>query len=223
LGIHVDGLESRDPLAFCVFFEARTDKHTGAASGAVLWGYLNGELQALELLSLGINGFEPRRRGFQKDRVVGLKPYRRVRADKGALAALNAYIRLPNRNMDADIPLFILRRPGRPCSVGRYRRNRQVVALAGYYLRCYIPYKLRGHFGHRRLKPYRARDFSREGHFNDVLKGPVDSFIVHFDDCFPFLQVGLPDFSFDRPDSILFRKYSRDNEERRLHYHIDPP
>ena len=80
-------------------------------------------LRPLQFFALGVDGLEPWGASLQKRRIVGLHPDGGMGADEGALAALDADVRLPDRDMDGDVPLLVLGGPGRPGAVRRAWRT----------------------------------------------------------------------------------------------------
>ena len=112
---HVDRL---DTAASCGAVR-RTVLDAHAAAGAVL------DIDLERVARLGIaarvdrHGLESRRRVFEPRAVVVLRADDAVRADDGALAALDAEIGLPDGHFLGDVALLVLRRAGGESAVDR--------------------------------------------------------------------------------------------------------
>src|SRR5690606_28441834 len=105
LGAHVDRL-----LANLGLVLGRADFDAEGAASAVLRCDLNGVLPAFrKILAARINGLEGRRRLGQMLGIVGFLTDGRVRTNHGALAALDADLRIPDRDLQGDITLLVLR------------------------------------------------------------------------------------------------------------------
>ena len=142
--------------------------------------------------------------------------------DEGALAALDADVRLPDRNVDRDVPLLVLGGAGRPGAVLRYCGDGQRISLAGNDLGRHLPDELGGIPGNRRLHFLRAGHLLRDRHLDDALQGPVHRGVVHLNELLPLLAVGLLDLGLDGPDRFILGEDPRNDEESGLHDHVDP-
>ena len=115
---HVDGLELGLGLVF-----RRADVHAQRAAGAIFRRDLQREFQALEFRHARVHALECRRRAVQFRRLINLRADRRVRADRHALQALDADLLVPDRDLQREIALFVLRRAGRKRAVVRETRS----------------------------------------------------------------------------------------------------
>ena len=86
----------------------RAGFHAQGAAGAIFRGNLDGVLHAGEFLELGISGLEGLRAPSPAARIVHLCADDRMRANKGAFAALDAQVGFPDRDFERDIALFPL-------------------------------------------------------------------------------------------------------------------
>ena len=128
---HVDGLVPRVRLVL-----GRADLDAEVAAGAVLGRHLDRVLPALERRrpgsrsALKVAGAPARALG-----VVDLGADGGVRADERALVALDADLRVPDRDLDGEVALLPLRGAHRPGAVHREGAHGQEVALAGHHHR----------------------------------------------------------------------------------------
>jgi hypothetical protein len=94
--------------------------NAGAAAGAVFRGDLDGVLHTLEFGQFAFGRFEGLGCTLEQFAVVGLHADDGMRTDKGADAALDADCFVPDRDVDGDVALLVLRGGGREGAVGRH-------------------------------------------------------------------------------------------------------
>ena len=152
LRVHVDRLVLRVGAIL-----GRADVDAQVAARAVLRRDLDREVLALVLVALEQRRLERRRRARQRALVVDLRANRRVRADERALVALDADLRVPDRNLERDVALLPFRGRHRPRAVDGERADRQQVALAGQHDRGHLLHEIRRLLRHERRARARAR------------------------------------------------------------------
>jgi len=200
----------------------RADVHAEVAAGAVLRGHLDGVLVVMQVAGAEVEAGEAGRRVPQGIVRVGLRPDGRVRADEGALPALDAEVRLPRGHLQAQPALLPLGGRGRPGAVGGEGGDRQAVALPGE--------EDAGHPLHEvgclRRDRWRAGAApARLGghlHLVEMGEGGVDGGEVLLDDRPALPSVGLLDGALDLRDRLLAGQDAGDREEAGLHDRVDP-
>ena len=180
-------------LAGQLWTQAPQPVQSSGATWRVYFIPLNsGSLQSVDLKVVG--------RLCQQLFVVGLHADGGMRADEGADAALDAELFVPDRDVDGDVALLVLRGGGREGAVGRHLRDRQVVAEAGddrpvtSWTNCGAVLATGG--GILML----AGGLGRNLDFVDVLQGFVDGGVVHGDDLVAGFAVALLDGALDLAD-----------------------
>ena len=127
-GLHVDGLVADLGLAL-----GRADVDAHAAAGAVVGRDLDGEPVVGQVVRAELPCYmKPAGAPATACGREDLHADRGVRADDGALAAVDADVGIPDRDLLGDGPLLVLVRAGRERAVDRQRADRQQVALAGH-------------------------------------------------------------------------------------------
>src|SRR6185369_6452642 len=167
------------------------------AAGAVFRGDLQGVFHALEFGQFAVGGFEGLGCAFQQFSVIGLHADSGVRADEGADAALDAELFVPDRDVDSDVALLVLRGGGREGTVGRHHGDSQVVAEAGDDAAGDVLDEFRGGLGDCRRHLELAGGLGRYLDFVDVLECFVDGGVVHGDNFVAGFAVALLDGAFD--------------------------
>ena len=144
-----------------------------------------------------------------------------MRADSGALRALDAKLGLPSGNFDCDVALFPLCCGGRPYAVNRHSRNGQRIALVAHHDSRYALYKVRSLVCNS-LREAALRSYLR-GHFHlvEVRNRGVDSLEVLFHNRLALLHVGLFSIRLNFCDGLFARQYAGDCEVASLHDCVD--
>ena len=141
--------------------------------------------------------------------VVGgehLHPHRVVRAHDCALAAVDADVGVPDRDLLGQSPLLVSRGAGWEGSVHRERTHRKQVTLAGE--------DARGHPGHEVRRPGRDHLTQGSGRGDDrghrelvqLGEGSVDGGEIALDDLTPPSAVGLLHCEPDGVDGLFLRQ-----------------
>ena len=198
LGTHVDGLE----LGFGLVARG-ANIHAQRAAGAILRGDLQRETHPFELRHARGSALESRGRTLERRRFIDLRPDRRVRADGHTFQALDANLLVPNRNVQREVALLVLRRGGRERAVHRKRAHGQVVALAGGEFAQHVLHELRRIGRDRRQQPAAAVHVLRHRHFVQMLQRVVHRLEVHGHDFLAFFAVGLLDGILDGLDGLV--------------------
>ena len=110
------------------------DVDAGAAAGAVLGGDLEGGLHAGELLALRVDRLEGGGGALGVLGLIGLEPDDGVGADHGALAALDADLRIPHGDLLGDVALLVLGGAGGEGAVLGELGDLEALALVGDHL-----------------------------------------------------------------------------------------
>ena len=146
-----------------------------------------------------------------------------MRAIQRAHAALDTSRGIPDRDVDGDVSLLVLRRGGREGAVHRHGGDRQIVAVAG------------DHDARHFLDEFRS--VGRDGglhrffgvddhlvlrHFGNGLETGVDGLVVHGHDGFALLAIGLDDVFPDLGDRGLGIHDLTDHEEGGLKDGVGP-
>ena len=153
--------------------------------------------------------------------VVHLRPDRGVRAHERALVALDADLRIPDGDLEREVPLLPFRRPDRPRAVDREGAHGKQVALAGQHHRGHLLHEVRRPLGdHRRTRARGARRL-RHGNLVQVGERLVHDLAVPAHDLRTALAVGLLDRLLDVRDRLVAGQDARDAEEAGLHDRVD--
>ena len=213
---HVDGLVLRVRLVL-----AGTDVHAQVAAGAVLGRHLDRVRHSLVVSPLIVNRLEGTWSTGEGFLAIHLGPDRRVRADERALVALDAELRIPDRDLQGDVAPLPLRGPGRPRAVGGERANRKEIALPGHH-HGRDPLHEFGRLGRndRRRLACRGR-LRRQLDLMQILEREVDCGPVAAHHFVTFLCVALLDRLLDLGDRFLARQDSGEGEEAGLHDGVD--
>ena len=179
-------------LASLLLFTGQTCTHRRAA-GAIFRGHLERVLQFLEFLPARRGGLEGGGRVFQKRGIVNLGANHGVGADQNALAALDADLFVPHRNLERDVPFLPLGGGAGESAVDRHGADRQVVAFAGDDLGEHFLDKLRSFFRHRAPQVKGAGNLIRNLDLVQVAEGLVHGGEILLHDGFAALSVGLLD------------------------------
>ena len=125
---HVDGL-----LGFVGLVLTDTGLRTNAATRTVVAGHGNSEhrlVGTFELEALGRGVLEAFRSVLHGGFVNDLHADGCMRADHGALAALHASVRIPGRDVEGEVALFVLGGSGREHAVARHLGDGEEFAVA---------------------------------------------------------------------------------------------
>src|SRR5574341_192752 len=161
------------------------------------------------------------RRVRQQFLAVDFLPDNCVRTDHHTLAALNAQVRLPDRNLERQVALLPLSRPGRKRAVNRQRANGDLVPLEDDHRTEYLLDEVRRLIRDRRPARQLRGDLPRDLDLEQVLDGRVHRIEILLDDGLAALAVSLLDGVFDLGDGLLARQDAADGEEGGLHDGVD--
>ena len=191
--------------------------------GAVVGRDLDRHLHPGQVAVAPVLGLELLRRALERGRVVDLHPDRGVRADEGALRAVDADRGIPDRDLCRDRALLDPAGARRERPVGGERAHRQRVALAGEHHRGHVADEVR--LALEREMPVRARRHHDllVGHRDLVhaVERPVDRLDVALDDGLAALAVRLAGRLLDRVHGLVEREHAREGEEARLQHGVD--
>jgi hypothetical protein len=123
---HVDGLAGRFLLVL-----SRADVCAEGATCAVFREYLDDELVALPVWVTGVSGLSASRSVLEGVWGEDLTADGSVRADSRTLTALDTGVRIPDRDFEGQVTLFVLGGTGWEGTVDRHLAGGQVVAIAG--------------------------------------------------------------------------------------------
>ena len=201
----------------------RTDLHAERATGAILGRDLQrvalvGELGGLE--GGGLEGLRCAGEGFWSEK---LRSDGGVRANEGALVALDTDRGVPLRNLQRDVALLEAGGSSRPGAVARNGAHRHEIALVGEQAGGDLAHELRSIFVGRRKHDRGVR--VRAGRDADLLQaseGGVDRRVVHLDDLVALAAVRLGDRLFDLGDGLVLRQHAREGEEAGLQHRVGP-
>src|SRR5207248_11489109 len=104
------------------------DLHADTAAGAIFGCDLDAVLHAAPFLVADLGGLEGGRRAFQFPRIVNLDPDHSMGANHGTLAALDAGLRVPYRNLECKIALLPLCGSGGERAVAGEGADRQLIS-----------------------------------------------------------------------------------------------
>ena len=192
------------------------------AAGAVVRGHLDRHEVTDQVLGTERLGQEPFRCAGKRLGSEDLHADGPVRADAGALAAVDANVGVPDRDLRRNGSFFVAGRPRREAAVRRERRDGQEVALAGHDRCRHVTDEVRR--GLRDKGAERLGGCRLLGHLDlgQVGQRGVDGGEVALHDGAAPLAVGLLDRGLDLGHRLLGRQYPREGEKARLHYGVDP-
>jgi len=153
--------------------------------------------------------------------IVGFLTDGRVRTNHGALAALDADLRIPDRDLQGDITLLVLRGPGLEGAVDGQRTHRYIIALFDDDLADHVADILRGVSRYYRRHLPGAGHHTRDRNLVEVRQGGVDRFIVLLHHGIALGAVGLFDCLFDILDRLFLGQDTGDGKETGLHDGVD--
>ena len=191
-------------------------------AGAVVSGDSDGHVVTGEILGTEGLGQEPVRSPGEHFGGEHLHADDSMRADDRALAAVDAYVRVPYRHLERDGSLLVASRPGRKASIGRKSGHRQQVTPAVHEHRGHVLDEVRGRFGDRDADRSARGSLFGNLHLDEVGKRRVDGGEVAVHDGVTPLAVGLGDRGLDLGHRLIGWQYSRKGEEARLHHCVDP-
>ena len=186
------------------------------ATGAVLNGDLQGELLALER-RLAVGGLEAFGGAGERGFIHDLGADGGMRADRGALEALDAGLVVPVGDVHRDVALLILRGGGGPGAVVGDRRNGQLITLLTHHLGRHILDELRRAGGHGGGLDELAAGGGRHGDLLNGALGGVDGVPVQLHHIVALLAVGLLGGGLEEVDGLLGGDDAGDHEEGGLH------
>ena len=138
-----------------------------------------------------------------------------------ALAALDAEVRLPDRDVLRDVALLELGGAGREAAVDREGRDGQELAFVGQEAGRDALDEVRGVVRHERQEDVLLRDGIGGLDLVEVGEGGVDRGVVHLDDGLAALAVGFLDGLLDHADRLLGGQDAGELEEAGLHDGVD--
>ena len=213
---HVDGFAARVALVL-----GGADLHAELAAGAVLRRDLQRVEHAGIFARLELGGLEGGGRVGESVGRENLRPDRGVRADDGALVALDADVGLPDRDFLGDVALFPLGGAGRPDAIDREGAHGQQVALAAEHQRGDTLDEVRGVFRDDRVQAMGRGRRVRIGDLDQVGECAVHGLVVALDHGLAAFAVGFLDGVFDGGDRLVLRQDAGDGEITRLHDRVD--
>ena len=144
-------------------------------------------------------------------------------ANQGAQSALDANVRIPDRNFEGDAPLFDLRGVGWESAVDRQSGNGEKIAAAGNHHRSDSIDKV-GASGRNRRQPVRAAIGGfRHGHLMKVVQRCVHGSEISPQNRFTALAIRLFNRVLNLLDGLLAGQNAGQCEEAGLHDGVDPP
>ncbi|MNL06706.1 hypothetical protein D3C87_1273510 [compost metagenome] len=199
----------------------RTGLHALAAAGAILRIELQGVAAVGE--TPGGDGHRLGRLGGgrQPVLVIELGPQRCMGADEDAVAALDADIRMPNRDLAGDIPL--LEATG-SCGVGAIHRQHgdgDEIAAPRQHLAGHPLNKLAAAGGQWQRIVADLLVSSRDRHLAEVSQGIVHRREVARHHLWPLAGIALLDALLDQRNSLVPWQEPGQGEEAGLHYGVD--
>ena len=146
-----------------------------------------------------------------------------MRTNHGALAALDAGVGIPNRDVGRDAAFFILRRRGRPSPVGRpFQIGYFQLFAAAFQNRAFdLADDFRSIFRNARQAMQLGGRLVRHFDFVQVSQRGVDSGPVLFDNGLSLLRVGLRGIVFNLLDCFVLRQNAGQSEVAGLHDRVD--
>ena len=142
-------------------------------------------------------------------------------ADQHALAALDAELLIPDRDLERDVALFPLRGAGGEGAVDGHGADGEVVAFAGDHAGGDLLHELGRSGGDGRPHEEGRRHFVGHLDFVEVAEGGIDRGEVLLHDGFAALAVGFLDGVLDGFDGIFAGEHAADGKEAGLHDGID--
>ena len=213
---HIDGLLLGFTLAF-----RRADFHAQPATGTVLRSNLQHVAHMRALFPASHRGAKAFRRRGEQGRLGHLSANHRVRAHHHALAALNANVLLPNRDLLRQVSLFPLRGSGGVGAVHRHCAHRQAIASAGHDGPKDVPNKFGRLVRYSRGEIEGAGRRFRNPHFRQVRQRIIHRGKVFLNHRLASLAVGLLDGMFDGRDGVFSRQDTAQRKETGLHHGVD--
>jgi len=146
-----------------------------------------------------------------------------MRANIGALAALDTGIGIPGGDFQRDVALF----PAGGCcgisSIHWQQADWQIITVIADHRSKHIAHKFRGFRRYRSPAGEVAGHLSRHLDFIKVLQCLIHCFKVALDNCFATLAVGFLDALLDLFNCFLTGQHATDGKEAGLHDGIDAP
>lgn len=191
-----------------------------ATTGAVLGEHLQGVHLVGQAGRIQRNRLERLRRIVEHIGLVVLGPQHAVRADEGAVAALDAVVLVPDRDDLGHIALLVLRGARGERTIGRQLAHRQRLALLGHHGRGDVLDEVRRERRHGRQVVLGGGDLGRHVDLVQVLQGGVDGGVVLLHDLHRLLRVGLGDRVLDGLDRVVLGKHATDLEVAGLQHRV---
>ncbi len=186
----------------------RADLVAKAASGAILEIDLQRKFGLGETAGIYRRRLKTVRRGRQIVAMVEFRPNYAVRADKAAVAALNAGIRFPDGDPIRYISFFPFGSAARVRAVRRHHTDRDVVTAA-------LDHHLRDGFdkvgcggGNAAGGGGLGRRMIGDLYLKQILERLIDRFEIFVDHGLTLFVIGLFDRFFDLGDSVVRRQYA---------------
>src|SRR4029453_10666329 len=142
-------------------------------------------------------------------------------ADKYTLAAFDAKVFFPNRDLKRNVSFFPLGRAYWIRSIQRQSTDGQLVASTGNDFACHLAYECRRLFADRLGLLNATRDCFRNSDFIKVLQRCINGCEVLTNHGFASLAVRLADRLFDSVNRLLSWQNPTNCKEARLHDRID--
>ena len=213
---HVDALALHLALVVC---RARLHAHT--ATGAVVGRDLDGEAHSGHVAAAEGLRLHRVAQALQRRRLVDLHADRRVRADDRTLAAIDAQVRFPYRDLGRDGALLVPRGAGDEAAIGRQRAHRQEVALPRQHASRDSLYEVGGIGAHRRAAMRRRGHGRADRYTMQVLQRLVDRGHVARHHGLAACAVAVMNGVLQFAQRVLGRKHPGESEETGLHDRVD--
>ncbi len=146
-----------------------------------------------------------------------------MRAHDRALAAIDAQVRLPDRDLGRHGALLDVRGAGGERAIGRQRADGQQVAFARQHPGGHSLDEVGDLARHGRPAMLGGRHGRADGHGEQMSQRRVDRVDVALHDQITALAVGRRDRILQMGDRLIGRQHVGEREEARLHDRVDPP
>ena len=208
-------------LAFDFLVLRRADVGAHTATGAVVGSDLNREFLTGEFFRFGVDGFEAF--GSALRGIVNFDTNRGVRTDERAVAALDTDVRIPDRNIDRDRALFVLRRARGERAVrgGEHVFDGEFFAAIAEDFAQDVLDEFRSVAVDARFAMEGGGNFRRNRDFLERVERGVDRLEVLFDDFGTLLAVDLLDTGLNALDTFVDGHEVAELEEAGFHDGVD--
>ena len=144
-----------------------------------------------------------------------------MRADEAAVSALDAELRVPERDVARDAALLVAGGATGKCSVGGQRAHGKRIAFARHQRSGHALHEVGCAVGDELPRRVLARGARRERHRVQIRERAVHRFEVPPHDVLALHGVGLPDRLLDLLDGIRAREHAGEREEAGLQDGVD--